>query len=84
VYDSSEVGVWQPDGWEFLATGDAFVTRRVKAAGVYWSLWRPRDRNHPHRRLLGILAPAATIAQARVRAKQTADERSGRRAQGAV
>jgi hypothetical protein len=92
VYDSREGGVWhpeygtlqQPEGWEFLPTGDAFVTRRVKAAGVYWSLWRPRDRKHPHRRLLGVLAPAATIAQAQVKAAETADKRLGRRAQGAV
>jgi len=24
-----------PDDWEFLASGDAFVTRRVKAAGMF-------------------------------------------------
>ena len=47
VYDTKE-GLWdpvsgaldQPEGWEFLPSGDAFVTRRVKAAGVYWKLWR--------------------------------------------
>lgn len=72
VYDSKEGGVWHPDhgalmepeGWEFLPSGDAFITRRVKAAGVYWLLWRPRDRNHRHRRLLGIIAPADMIARA--------------------
>jgi uncharacterized protein DUF2293 len=92
VYDSREGGVWhpehgvlqEPEGWEFLPTGDAFVTRRVKAAGVFWSLWKPRDRNHRHRRLLGILAPADTIAQARAQAADTAEKRSSRRAQGAV
>jgi hypothetical protein len=92
VYDSRENGVWhpehgilsEPEGWEFLPSGDPFVTRRVKAAGVYWSLWRPRDRNHRHRRLLGILAPAATIAEARAHAAQSFDEQSERRAQGAV
>jgi hypothetical protein len=91
VYDSRE-GVWHsengvlqhPEGWEFLPTGEAVITRRVKAAGMYWSLWRPRDRNHRHRRLLGIVAPAATIAEARAYAADTVDERSGRRAQGAV
>lgn len=92
VYDSREGGVWhpehgvlhEPEGWEFLPTGDAFVTRRVKAAGVFWSLWKPRDRNHRHRRLLGILAPADTIAQARAQATETAETRASRRAQGAV
>ncbi len=64
VHDSEE-GVWHPEhgvidrplGWDFLPSGDAFVTRRVKAAGMYWSLWRPRGRNRPHRRPLGIVAP---------------------------
>jgi len=92
VYDQCESGVWhpehgilqEPEGWEFLPTGDAFVTRRVKAAGVYWLLWRPRDRNRGHRRLLGILAPAGTIARARAEAEATSDERSSRRAQGAL
>ena len=92
VYDSREGGVWHPDhgelqepeGWEFLPTGDAFVTRQVKAAGVYWLLWRPRGRNRPHRRLLGLLAPAETIARARAQAEGTAEERASRRAQGAV
>jgi hypothetical protein len=92
VYDSRENGVWhpehgilsEPEGWEFLPSGDPFVTRRVKAAGVYWSLWMPRDRNRPHRRLLGILAPAATIAHARIEAVKTTEERTSRRAQGAA
>ena len=89
VYDSREGGVWhpehgvlqEPEGWEFLPTGDPFVTHRVKAAGAYWSLWSPRGRQS-HRRLLGILAPAATTARAE--AAKTAGERSSRRAQGAA
>ena len=31
--DHGEIEI--PDGWEFLAAGDAFVTRRVKAAGMF-------------------------------------------------
>ncbi len=31
-----------PDDWEFLPSGDAFVTRRVKAAKRFWVAWRPR------------------------------------------
>lgn len=92
VYDSREDGVWhpehgqlqEPEGWEFLPSGDPFVTRRVKAAGVYWSLWRPRDRGLRHRRLLGLLAPTDIIAQTLAKATETADGRSSRRAQGAV
>lgn len=92
VYESRDEGLWhpehgqlqEPDGWEFLAPGDAFVTRRVKSAGRYWSLWKPRDRNHGYRRLVGLFAPADVIAEARVMAAQTAEVRAGRRVQGAV
>jgi hypothetical protein len=91
VYDTKE-GLWdpvngaldQPEGWEFLPSGDAFVTRRVKAAGVYWKLWRPRGRNRPHRRPLGLLAPAAVIEAAHAEAVSSEAARSGRRAQGAA
>ena len=36
-----------PDDWEYLPSGDAFLTRTVKAAGVYWLSWRPRSRTRP-------------------------------------
>jgi hypothetical protein len=43
VYDTKS-GLWhpelgdleQPDGWDLLPAGDAFLTRRVKGAGDYW------------------------------------------------
>jgi Uncharacterized conserved protein (DUF2293) len=86
VYDTRE-GLWNPehgsvelpDGWEFLPAGDAFVTRRVKAAGVYWTAWRPRGRNRPHRRKLGLFAPTAAIARARDAAEQTTARRAKQR-----
>jgi hypothetical protein len=92
VYESRDGGVWhpehgalrEPEGWELLPSGDAFVTRRVKAAGVYRTLWRPRDRKHGHRQLLGILAPASVIAQAQEQAAETADVRARRRVAGAA
>ena len=81
VYDT-KAGLWhpelseltQPDGWDFLPAGDAFVTRRVKAAGVYWVLFRPKGRRE-HRRQLGLLAPAAAIASAQAAADATAARR---------
>ena len=90
VYDT-KAGWWNPDvgdlvvpdGWEFLASGDAFVTRRVKAAGVYWNAWRPKDRRGGHRRRLGVLAPTAAIDAARESANETADQRAKSRAAGA-
>jgi len=54
VYDTRD-GPWNPehgtlaipDDWHFLPSGDAFLTRTVKAVGVYWVAWRPRGRNRP-------------------------------------
>ena len=85
VYDTKS-GLWhpergeltQPDGWGFLPAGDAFVTRRVKAAGVYWVLFRPKGRRE-HRRQLGLLAPADAIASARIEADTTASRRDRER-----
>ena len=90
VYDT-KAGWWNPDlgelvvpdGWEFLASGDAFVTRRVKAAGVYWSAWKPKNRRGGHRRRLGLLAPTAAIDAARNAAIESADQRAAARAAGA-
>jgi hypothetical protein len=86
VYDT-DLGLWcpehgdveLPDGWEYLAPGDTFVTRRVKASGVYWTLWRPRGRHRPHRRKLGVLAPSPTINAARAEAVTTAERRAAQR-----
>lgn len=90
VYDS-KAGSWNPDhgdleipdGWEFLPTGDAFLTRTVKAAGIYWLSWQPRSRHRQHRRLLGLWAPAETIEAARLKADETASRRAAGRVQGA-
>jgi hypothetical protein len=86
VYETQD-GLWNPDhgdvevppGWEFLASGDAFMTRRVKAGGRYWMAWLPRTRSRQHRRLVGLWAPSATIDEARVAAEQSATERAQKR-----
>ena len=91
VYDHGE-GLWNPDhgelaapdGWEFLPSGDAFLTRRVKAGGAFWVVYRPRGRNRPHRRLLGLWAPADTIAVAREAAAATVERRARARESGAA
>lgn len=79
--DHGEIEI--PEDWEFLASGDAFVTRRVKAAGVFWVAWRPRGRNRRHRRRLGLWAPRDEIDAAEAEAIATADQRSKRREQSA-
>ncbi len=54
--------VTPPNGWAFLAAGDAGITRKVTAKGEFW-----RVQTKMGRRLIskGIWAPAATIDQAR-------------------
>ena len=85
VYDTKS-GLWhpelgdldQPDGWDVLPAGDAFVTRQVKAAGDYWVLFRPKGRGQ-HRRQLGLLAPIEAITAARAAAVVTASRRETKR-----
>jgi hypothetical protein len=51
-----------PSGWEFLVAGDAAITRKVTAGGVFL-----RVQTRMGRRMIskGVWAPAATIASAR-------------------
>lgn len=87
VYETKQ-GLWNPDhgdlelpeGWDLLPSGDAFVTRRVKAAGAYWVAWQPRSRNRPHRRKIGLYAPSSVIAAARAEAVETEEQRAKQRA----
>jgi hypothetical protein len=72
-----------PEGWAFLPTGQAFVTRTVKAAGVFWLAGQPRSRSRQHRRLLGIVAPEAAIRAAEQVAADTETTRALRREAGA-
>ena len=74
--DHGEIEI--PDDWEFLPSGDTFVTRRVKAAGTFWA-WRPRGRNRSHRRRLGLWAPKETIESAEAEAAATETQRSKHR-----
>lgn len=90
MYDTRN-GPWNPEHgeleipevWEFVSSGDAYVTRRVKAGGVYWLAWRPRGPNRPHRRRLGLWAPQAAIEQAKAQAVATEAERARSRERGA-
>lgn len=90
VYMTRE-GPWNPDHgeieipgeWDFLPSGDAFVTRRVKASGAYWVAWRPRGRNRPHRRRLGLWAPKEAIETASTEAAATEEQRAKQREEGA-
>jgi hypothetical protein len=91
VYDT-KLGWWNPEhgdieipeAWDFLASGDAFVTRTVRSAGVFWSAWLPRTRHRRHRRRVGLWAPATTINLAWEKAAATAETRARRRQAGAV
>jgi hypothetical protein len=90
VYDTRS-GPWNPeygaieipDGWDFLPSGDAFVTRHVTAAGRYWLAWKPRDRGRGHRRRIGLWAPTEAIVAANAAAEQTSEARAVSRRAGA-
>ncbi|MGB8386159.1 MAG: DUF2293 domain-containing protein [Dermatophilaceae bacterium] len=89
VYDTRS-GLWNPehghiaipDGWDFLPSGDAFLTRQVSAAGTYWVAWKPRGRGRGHRRRIGLWAPTAAIDAARAAAEQTEAVRAVNRRAG--
>ncbi len=57
-----------PDGWVLLPSGDAALTRRVKAAGDHWVVQEKKGRKVFSR---GVWAPAATID--RIRAELEAE-----------
>lgn len=90
VYDTNK-GLWNPElgelelpeGWDFLPSGDAFVTRQVKAAGDFWLAWLPRTRNRRHRTAIGVFAPSDAIEAAQAKAAETDADRAIRRAAGA-
>ena len=62
LLDESGEKLTPPDGWAFLAAGDAGITRKVIAKGTFW-----RVQTKMGRRIIskGIWAPLATITSAR-------------------
>jgi hypothetical protein len=76
-------GIEIPDGWDFLPSGDTFVTRQVTAAGTYWLAWKPGSRGRGHRRRIGLWAPTEAIDAARAAAEQTEQARAVSRLAGA-
>ncbi|HPD29154.1 MAG TPA: DUF2293 domain-containing protein [Phycisphaerae bacterium] len=75
--------LWVPKDWEYLAPGDAFVTRFVKR-GPHWALRGRFNRKKGYRRKLGIYAPSATIREAQAAAERTEAARKEQRAKAAV
>jgi len=65
-----------PQGWEFLSTGDAFITRQVKSKGPYWVGKKPAKR---YTRTLGIWAPKENIETAKKLAEETIARRQVKR-----
>lgn len=73
-----EVGDWQkdgvselhfgripvPEGWNLLESGDALLTRRVKARGKYWEYYHEL-KTKPYDKKIGIFAPANVIEEER-------------------
>jgi len=44
VINEYDIVISTPDGWTLLPPGDAGLTRRVKAAGVYWVVQEKKGR----------------------------------------
>lgn len=61
LVDEKGVKLTPPDGWAFLPAGDAGITKKVTAKGMFW-----RVQTQMGRRIIskGIWAPSETIVQA--------------------
>ena len=57
-----------PKEWEFLAAGDAYLTRTVKRRGPHWLVLKP---GKGYTRTVGVLAPSASVDEASKLAKAT-------------
>ena len=78
-------GFWHPEhgdlpgplGWEFLPSGDAYVTRTVKKLGPHWVVVK---KGKGYAATLGVLAPSANIETATGLAQETKASREKKRA----
>lgn len=69
-----------PDGWVFLPSGDAFLTRQVKK-GPHWILLK-RRKDYTAR--LGVFCPEENLDSAEHRREATAESRARQRRLGGV
>ena len=67
-----------PDGWVFVPSGDAFVTREVKK-GPHWVLLK---RRKGYTATLGVFCPETSLAAAERRRVETAASRARQRVVG--
>lgn len=67
-----------PDGWVFVPSGDAFVTREVKK-GPHWVLLKQRKG---YTATLGVFCPETILTAAEKRRDETAASRARQRAVG--
>lgn len=66
----------EPDGWDFLPSGDQFLTRTVKKLGPYWVLLRKIKK---YTITVGILCPSTSIERAIKMKDETESEREAKR-----
>ncbi|MDE1821901.1 MAG: DUF2293 domain-containing protein [Euryarchaeota archaeon] len=67
-----------PEGWVFLPSGDAFVTRQAKK-GPHWVLLK---RRKGYTATLGVFCPEESVQQAEAKAAETEGSRAARREVG--
>lgn len=61
LYDETGKRLTPPEGWEFLPSGDAGITRKVTAKGIFW---RVQVKMGTRVISKGVWAPSAIIASA--------------------
>lgn len=86
AYEGQEGRVWNkhfgylvvPREWDYLPSGDAYLTRTVKKLGPHWVL-RKYDRQRRCARVLGLYTSAENIRKVSVMAEETKEAREKRR-----
>lgn len=83
VCDADGKVLTAPDGWVLLPSGDAALTRRVKAAGDHWIVQEKKGRKIFSR---GLWAPATTIEriQAELKAERSTESFAKRKHADAI
>jgi hypothetical protein len=72
-----------PEGWEFLSTGNAYLTRTVRKLGAHW-IKKRKDTKRRINMTVGTWAPMENIKKAQEMEKETETNRERKREKGRV
>lgn len=83
-YWTKEYGVVElPKDWQFLPSGDNFLTRSVRKLGPYW-IEMKKVKSYGHSIAIGTWAPKQSILKAQQLAEETKEARAEKRKKGRV